>query len=203
MKKMTIIVIALFFSTFAKAQTSYEIFEDIPITFYGLDFTHAKCVGSRKIPEANVIVNKYFKEWNDLFMVGRKRIDIGHPYKKHEVYYDTSVYQKNRNIDPSKLVVEIPYDFKRKEVEAYMEDYADPSKEGVGLIYMVESINTADKYLSIWVTFFNMKTGDIILTEPLRSKGHGRKFSFYWNDALVSLYEESAKDYKVWRKAFR
>jgi len=202
MKKIAFILL-LFVSTYSGAQTSYSIFEDIPITFYGLDFTHAKCVGSRKVPEATKIVNEYFVKWNDMFMVGKRKLDIGKPYKKHDVFYDTTTYQKNRSVDASKLIIEFPHEFTKKNVESFIEEYINQDKEGVGLIYLVEAINTTEKYLSVWVTFFKISTGEIILSEPVRSKGRGRKFSYYWNDAFIKLYEESGKEYKVWRKIYR
>lgn len=202
MKKLIIITLLLM-TNIAWAQTASDIFETKNMTFYGLDFTKSRCIGVQEFPSAQDMAFDYFNKWNDMFLVGKNKIKIGAPYKKKNVEYENVVYQRNRGILLDELITDNPYHLKRSSIVDYMEEYADESKTGIGMIYIVEAINANEKYLSIWITFFNMKTGEVLITEPVRSKGKGRKFDDYWYNAFVKLYEGSADDYKAWKKTYK
>lgn len=184
------------------SQTKSDIFNYKSITFYGLDFSDAKCIGPAQFPGGDEMVNVYFQQWNDLFMTGKKRIKIGSPYKKKEVSYDTAVFEFNHQIDPSLLIIDNPYTLKKSKIEGIIEKYADKTKAGIGLVYVIEALNAKEEYLSVWITFFNQSTGEVLLTEPARSVGKGKEIYEYWKVAFIKLYASSENDYKNWKKLY-
>lgn len=202
MKKILIPLILLF-GLGVYSQTTSEIFEYKSMTFYGLDFTSAKCIGISEFPSGQELIDTYFQDWNDVFMVGRKRIKIGKPYKKNKVEYDTMVFEYNRQINPEELIISGSYFLKKSDIPAIAEKYADKEKTGIGMVYIVEALNADDRYISVWITFFKNSTGEVLLTEPLRAKGKGKRIEEHWLVALLRLYEESAYDYKTWSKIYR
>lgn len=184
------------------SQTTSEIFDYKAVTFYGLDFTAAKCIGIAEFPGGEEMITNYFPAWNDLFMVGKKRIRIGKPYKKKEVEYDTLIYALNREIDPGDLIVDGSYSLKKSQIDKLTKKFADTEKAGIGLVYIVESLNANADYASIWITFFRNSDGTLLLAEPIRSSGKGKIFGEYWENAILRIYIESALEYKTWYKLY-
>lgn len=202
MKKFLILFITLI-SYLGFSQTTSEIFDYKVMTFYGLDFTSARCIGITEFPASNEMINFYFQEWNDLFMDQDNKYKIGKPYKKKKVDYDTMVFALNREINPDKLIIDKSYTLKKSEINDITKKYAKADKTGIGMVYIVEALNANAEYLSIWITFFQNSTGKVLLTEPLRRKGKGRRFGDYWEKAFIKLYMDSAYDYKAWSKIYK
>lgn len=202
MKKLFILVLTLT-GLSVSSQTTADIFDYKGITFYGLDFTEAKCIGVSEFPAAQELTDYYFQTWNDVFMVGKKRLNIGKPYKKKQVVYDTMIFALNREMGTDDLIIDGSYSLKKSDIPDFTLKFADSKNPGIGLVYIVESLNANSEYLSVWITFFNNSTGEVLLTEPIRSKGKGRRFGDYWQDAFIRLYVNSAYDYKTWSKIYR
>lgn len=202
MKKI-LIFIFLLSASFAWAQEKINIFETKTMTFYGLDFTHAKFIGTKKLPNPEDLVHKYYPQWYNMFMADESDVEIGGSYKKKEVFYDTMIYSRNAKIDTKTIITDQEYSLNRSDINEYLLSYAIPNKSGLGMVYLVEALNASEKHLSIWITFFDIKTGEVLLTEPIRAKGNGRKFKYWWKNAFLELFDDSSKDYKAWKKIYK
>ncbi len=202
MKKILILFLTIT-SFHVFSQTTSEVFDYKGVTFYGLDFTAAKCIGATEFPSGKEMIHDYFTAWNDLFMVGKRRIKIGKPYKKKDVEYDTLIYALNREINPDDLIIDDPYSLKKSQIVKMTKKFADTDKAGIGLVYIVESLNATSDYASIWIAFFRNSDGAVLIAEPIRSSGKGKIFSEYWESAIYRIYIESALEYKTWYKLYR
>lgn len=201
MKKILVLILTIF-SIQVFSQTASDVFDYKAMTFYGLDFTQARCIGSTEFPSGEEMKDVYFEEWNKLFM-DEDLIRIGKPYKKKKVEYDSLILNYNREINPDDIVIDGSYSFKKSDIDKFTEKFTDSEKAGIGMVYLVEALNANEKYLSLWVIFFNNSTGEVLISEPLRSKGKGRKFEDYWYNAFIKLYMESAYDYKAWSRIYK
>jgi len=202
MRKL-VFILFLMSSVITWAQTKSELFNTAEIHFYGLDFTSAKYVAHKKLPDPLELVERYYREWNDMYLDEHDGFDMKRPFKKDFVYYDTTVYARNAMISSVDIIVTEPVSLELKDVRTYVKTYADKSKKGYGAVYIVESLNASDKYLSAWVTFFDVKTGDLIFSEPIRIKANGRNFYLLWHAAFDELYLETKDSYKKWRKMYK
>jgi len=202
MKKIFLIVFLLS-TVLGWTQTKSELFQSEKIRFYGLDFTFAKFVVHKKVPDSSILVHRYYKEWNDMYLDDRKGFDMRRPLKKKKVSYDTATYSINAQINPEDIIVYEGSNLELKQIRKYIKNYSDFSKNGFGMVYIVESMNSKDKYLSAWLTFFDLKTGDLLFAEPIRVKAKGRNFTLLWASAFDELYLESKNSYKVWYKLYK
>lgn len=196
-------IIFLFISVSGWTQTKSELFHSEKISFYGLDFTFAKFVAHKKLPNPEELLNRYYTEWNHMYLDEYDGYDMRRPFKKKYVYYDTLVYSINAQINPADILAKEAVDLELKQIREHIKSYSDLSKEGFGMVYIVESINASDKYLSAWLTFFDLKTGDLVFSEPIRVKAKGRNFKFLWESAFDELYLESKDSYRVWYKMYK
>lgn len=201
MKKI-LFILFISITSFTWAQTSSFVFETKEMTFYGLDFSLAKCIGEKKMPVPEELIDGYFPFWNSLFL-GERGLKIGKPYKKKNVYYDTTTFAINKEIETNGLISTEPHLLDKTKVTEYVSRYADFSKNGLGMVYIVEALNSKEKYASVWITFFDIKTGKVLIAEPLRAKGKGRKYIDWYKNAFIKIYDESAKEYKAWKKAYK
>jgi hypothetical protein len=202
MKKIFLIVFLLS-TILGWTQVKSELFQSEKIIFYGLDFTYAKFVVHKKIPDSTELVHRYFSEWNYMYLDERDGFDMRRPLKKKLVLYDTVTYSINAQINPDDVMVNEATNLELKQIRKYIKNYSDFSKEGYGMVYMVESLNAKDKYLSAWLTFFDLKTGELLFSEPIRVKAKGRNFTLLWASAFDELYLESKNSYRVWYKMYK
>ncbi|MCK5775766.1 MAG: hypothetical protein KAH25_06315 [Bacteroidales bacterium] len=202
MKKL-LLILFLIPSVLSWSQTKSELFNSTEINFYGLDFTFAKYVAHKKLPDPLEIVERYYREWNNMYLDEYDGYDMTRPFKKDFVYYDTLVYGRNAMVSSVDLLVEKPESLDMKAIRSYIETYADKSKTGFGAVYIIESLNASDKYLSAWLTFFDVKTGDLVFSEPIRVRANGRNFHLLWHTAFDELYIETKDNYRIWRKMYK
>lgn len=202
MKKI-LIVLLIASSLFSFSQSVSNVFEYKAVTFFGLDFTHTKCIGLGEFPGGAEMVNYYYPTWNQMFSEGNKSNPIGAPYKKKIVEYDTAVYEMNRMVAMDEIIQAASFSFKKSQIEGFVEKYASSEKAGLGLVYMVEALNATNEYASIWIVFFDIGTGKILISEPARAEGKGRKFEDLWTSAILRIYDNSSDDYKTWKKLYR
>lgn len=201
MKKILIIFL-IASSFFSFSQSVSDVFEYKAMTFFGLDFTHTKCVGLGEFPGGAEMVNYYYPTWNQMFSEGRKNIPIGAPYKKKRVEYDTAVYEMNRMIPTGEIIQAQNFNLKKSQIEGFIEKYSSSEKAGLGLVYLVEALNATDEYASIWIVFFDIGSGEVLISEPCRAEGKGRKFEDLWTSAILRIYDNSRNDYKTWKKLY-
>lgn len=201
MKKVLVIFLVIF-SQIAWSQTVQDVFSFKNITFYGFDFSNSKCIGMEDFPGAQEMITTYIPNWNYNWMLSKRKVKIGIPYKKKKVEYDTLVYARNRSIQPDDFIVNESHSFKKSQIQGFIDDYANKEKYGIGLVYLVESLNAKDEYASIWITFFDLASGKVLLTEPTRAEGKGKEFEEYWMTAFLKIYDNSADEYKTWEKLY-
>jgi len=196
-------ILFLFGTLMLNAQTASDVFSAKELKFFGIDFTMAKFVGPQEYPPNEEIRDVYFRKWNDAYMKGSRRFNLERSYKKKHIYYDTSVYARNDQLPVENLISNTTYSIKRSDIELYVITYADITKTGIGFVYLVESLDAELRYLSVWVAFFNLQTGDILFTEPIRTKANGRNFDYFWTRSFKRMYENSSKDYSNWKKIYK
>jgi hypothetical protein len=98
MKKITLLLAALFVSVSLFAQSKSDIFDgDKEITWLGLDFSQLKFIGdAAQWKDAGEITNsqmrdKYFPGWNTLFINEKDRYKVADAVRRTEVSYAIDV----------------------------------------------------------------------------------------------------------------
>lgn len=46
------------------------------MTFYGLDFSNSKLIGSSTFVDPQTVKSKFYREWNDLMKIERKKYNV-------------------------------------------------------------------------------------------------------------------------------
>jgi len=184
--------------------TRSDIFKMSEITWYGLDFTHIKLIGPEGFTNPVQIQDIYFREINNLFKYEPDKYDLRKTFSKKVVNIDLEmIHERNRDIDPYQLVLETGerYSFDEEKVQEIVSDYEPDAREGIGVVFVMESFNKTQDMGYMWVTFFDIATGDILLTDKMRGKSGGFGWRNYWAKSVYNVLKEIEKSrYKTWSR---
>jgi hypothetical protein len=90
---------------------------------------------------------------------------------------------------------------KEEDVAAIIKGYDFQGLDGLGVMFNVESLNKLDQKAAIWVTFIDLKTKDVLLTERMIERAGGAGLRNYWARSFFDVIDRiKAKQFEAWRK---
>lgn len=189
----------------AKAQNIKDILnnKDQPITYYGIDFTRAVLIGDAN---ANVddIVARQFSGINDLMIKEADKYDISGALRRNEVPSNLDlVAKRNEKVNPDKLLSSNTEDFNHlveADIKTVIKNFNISGKKGTGLLFIVDALNKPGKKMSAWVTFFDIATRRVLLTERLEGEvGMAFNFRNYWAAGFKNIIKKiDDRKFKQW-----
>lgn len=206
---MTVFSIAVFFIASIQAQSTKDVFDrNSKIVFLGLDFTKVKIIGE-PLSKTNDIVDKQFTLINQKFVNERKKFDLNKVFNKPNLSTAIGMVNKrNEAIDPDQLLSEDSDDYQRldkKDIENLVKNFDYDGKSGTGLLFVVEGYNKTQKEISVYVTYINMDTKTVILTERVTGAlTAGFTYANYWLSGFKSLMDNiEKKEFKAWKSKYK
>jgi hypothetical protein len=189
----------------SNAQTVNDIFSasDPKITMCGVDFTHVKIIGEN---DALTIRNVYFSAINTLLMTEQEKYNLRTALRKGYVEYNLDeVYNHNmnRNIETMLLysnnIPPIPYDT----IKQIIKGYKFPEKTGVGLMFIMETMDKPGAVSLMHVVFFNMATKDILMAEKMSGTVGGFGFRNFYARSIYNVINEIRDvKYDQWKRQY-
>lgn len=198
---LIVFYLTLSFQINAQLNTS-DIFEVNEVTWYGLDFSNARLIGAIGFKDPEKIKNYYFDAWNSLIIYEPNKYKLDKFFHKDIVkHYLGIVTERNTLPNLDELVIETEYSFGTEKVMQIISEYDSGEKEGIGLVFIVESLNKYEEKAIIWVTFFDIKTKQVLLTKKLAGKAGGYGFRNFWAGAyhrvMKSAYKSIQTEHKI------
>ena len=192
----------------AQAQRRSDIFKkDVPITWLGLDLTKTKLIGDRERYGSESDMRRLAEAWNDIFTKEPEKFNVARAVDRTEVKNAIEITKDhNQQLDIMSEYTDDKNQFthmKLSDVDEIVADYDFSGLEGIGLMFVVESFSKLNGKAAVWVTFINLQTKDVLLTEQLMGDPGGAGLRNYWANACYSILEKmKKKDFERWRKAF-
>lgn len=212
MKKLNSLLLVFFFAGQLCAQSPKEIFLSSEITWFGLDFSNAKFLGSfttfddKGQKTGQQIRDEYFPGWNYLITKESEKYNFKIAYKKSLVSYDLEVVkQRNSAVNPDEIFSDKPEaknHLKSEDIAKIIKEYKT-DKTGTGLVYIIDNFDKAGEEGVMWVTFFDMATKTVLLTERFADAPRGFGIKNYWARTILGVIEQSGKKYKSWEKQYK
>lgn len=209
MKKLILILLSVVtFSVFSQ-NTIKEVFTSNTIVWYGLNFSKAKMIGqfdqAMGAGEASGsdLKNKWIPAWNSIILTEPKNFKIKEAFQKDEVFYDITSNEKlNANINSEELMTFNSYKFDndQKIVKDVVAKLKGEKAEGIGVTFIVESFNKSLDEAVFYVTVFDIKTKNILITERIVGKPVGIGLRNFWAGAVKHVIKQITTDYyKIWK----
>lgn len=188
-----------------KAQNIKTILTDkeSSITFYGIDFTKAILIGDANANPTD-IVSRQFTGLNDLMVNEADKYDIAGALRRAEIPSNLSIVaKKNEKANPDKLLSANTEDYNHlteADINSIVRGYNITEKSGTGLLFITDAMSKPKKAISVWITFFDIKSKKVLLTERLEGTvGMGFSFRNYWATGFKKIIDAiKSKKYKEW-----
>ena len=208
-RKLAVLLLsALTLNGILSAQTLKDLFSNsaTPVLYLGIDFTKFKV-----IDEPNAIAtdirNRQYEGINDLIINEAKKYDIQSALHRDNMDHDINgVRERNSKANAEDIISTNTADFhrfKESDVEAIVRNSNFSGKKGIGLLFVAEAMSKSDKAIAVWVTFIDLSSKKILMTERLEGKLAGFGFRNYVGGGIKSVIDQiEKKKYKEWKEKY-
>ena len=206
MKLLKSIVLVIVSSSTAFGQSKSDVFkEDVPVTWLGLDFTQTKLIGDREKFGSESDVRHLLDAWNDLIVKEPDKYDIAKAIDRKKVENAIDVTKEhNAELDVMSMFSDDVKDYihvKVSDVEEIIGGYDFKGKNGIGLMFVVESFNKLNEEGSIWVTFISMDSKEVLFSERMTAPPKGFGMRNFWAGCIYTILTKmEKKEFEMWRK---
>jgi hypothetical protein len=177
------------------------------VVFLGLDFTQAKYVGSMGFTDPGAIQNQHIVSWNNLIEMEPKKFSLQKAFNLKDDQYVSKVadmVKYNKSVNVAENITETEHTITEDQVKKSVAKYALSENDGVGIVYVVESLSKTAERMSVWVTFIDLRTKKVLYTERVEGKAGGFGFRNYWAGAVYKINQEiDSKLYTKWSKSYK
>lgn len=195
-------------SPFLHGQNVNAIFEEAtPLAWLGLDFTSAHFIGDGDKFSADQAIYDLMEKLNVLMIAEESKYSIGKTFKKTTVINTTDIAtKKNKRLDVSSMLSDSPEDFKHLTtdlINEIVQQYDFEGKDGIGVMFNIESFDKLSQRGSIWITFIDMPAKKVLLTEQLSARPMGFGIRNYWAGCIHSIMQKiQYGKFKDWKKKY-
>jgi len=202
MKKLILLFLFTGSSVFAQINKSMIFGDDL--VWYGIDYSKAKFIGDFQ-PEQ---LKSTMYAWNIVVVNEANKYDVAKSFQKKNVYNDLApVLKHNKEIDENQAISINQYKFDNADetVASIISSYTGGEKtEGLGLVFIVESYDKPRTKAIYYLTFFDIKTKQIIYSEKI-SEGPPSGFGLrnYWASTIFKVMKDVEQyKYASWKFKF-
>jgi hypothetical protein len=188
-------VLMLFVTISTSAQTPEEILQgNLPTTFIGLDFS--ECKGVLLGCTSAEIVENHIPAINKLLIDQPNKFDLNKSFTKTKIITDISETNKvNSTINSDSFQVASINKIKpldENKLSEMIKKYDLLSKNGVGLVYIVESLDKTKNIATYHLVFFSIPDRKIIMNQKYESKAGGFGIRNFWAGSFYSIIKFNA-----------
>jgi hypothetical protein len=188
--------------------TKADIFDTSkPITWLGIDFSQTKIIGTaNQWGDKGAITNAELRDtytvaWNELFINEQKKYDVAKAVHRATVKYDIDIALKanQASLAQKDFFTNSPSDFKtltEASIAALVKNYDFKNDDGIGLIFFVEGMSKGTDSMGVWVTFVDIKTKTVLLTDYQTEKPGGFGFRNYWAKPFYTILKNMDSNFK-------
>ncbi len=207
MKNFGLLFIAVLFSVSSFSQDMSLVFQTQSATWFGLDFSEAYFIGKEGFTNPQDIKDRYFDSWNMLIKNEYDKYDIGKYFQKEKVEFSLdNVTARNKEVNIYDRVIDDNgkmLHLDEGKVQQIIGDYELGNEEhGLGIVFIVESFSKTSEIANYFVTFFDIDSKRVLLTERLDGKAGGFGVRNYWAKTYSSVFKAVPKKYKTWENKY-
>lgn len=202
MKKLTFLLVAMAGAMATYAQDAKTIFNSDEIVWFGLDFTKARLIGVND-EKPDVIVKDYLEAWNQPMLYERDKFPIEGTFRKVTAKFDPDVIQTvNKKATKATLFDDNEAIITTAAIQEAVKEYPmGAKKQGLGLVFFIESFNKKKKLATAHVVFFDIASHKVLLTKRVTAEPGGGGLKYYWSNSVSHMFKSISDSlYDVWKK---
>ena len=205
--KITLLIVILIgLSSQLFAQQKRDIFDPkIKMTWLGLDFTEAKIIGDAEKFQSESDTRKLIMAWNNLMINEAEKFDVGKALQRAplpQAIPITIAHNEQLNIAGMMENTGLLH-LTKEDVSRIVASYDFGSQSGLGVIFIVETFSKLDLQGLVWVTFINMDSKEVLLTDRYTGKPGGFGLRNYWAGCIYNILKQVKTNYEKAKKKYQ
>jgi hypothetical protein len=167
--------------------TKDDVYYAKEITVYGVDFSNAVIIHESEEHIA-MLENDYYFTINNLFFL-QKFNDLKKVMKNKLKGNEEFTQERNKNLEKKYTIYDLSI------IQKIISEYNTPEKEGIGLVFIVKSLDKPNKKVELFPTFFNIETKQVIWTFKVEGRGGKYGLEIYWSEKMVNAIDNFIEAY--------
>lgn len=204
----TLFILMLIAPSLVAQTTSRDVFDpNTKVTWLGLDFTEAKFLGDRERYGSESDMRKLLEAWNNFFIVEADKYNIAACIERTKVEKEISVTgDHNGELDVLAMYSDSEKDYlhlSRERVSEIVSSYDFKGLSGIGLMFNIESFSKIHVEGSMWVTFIDLGSKEVLFTERMFAPPGGFGVKNYWAGSINNVMGKIKKtEFKMWKMKY-
>lgn len=192
MKKL--ILMSLVLCSVVAYSQSYDLKTVNSVKFFGVDYSHVKVFGAEESPTQFQIA---FQRINELFLAEADKYDMSKLIKKKVYAISTEeVNSQIEKMDLSNLMTgEKRPSMDQDQIQATLNELPIAPEEGVGVIFIAQTLNKPEGMGYYYLVFFDMQNKDIIYSIPKAGKAGGFGLRNFWANTIYQIIKSGKITY--------
>ena len=159
---------------------SGDVFFREDLVYYGYDLTYLRLSNPDKIGQSSRLIQDYFNEWNKVF---NDNVGIGELKKwmdKPYMLMGTPIFQNYYKRDFNNFVEYGNFCISFDDLQSIVNSYVLNETQGIGMVINLVNFNKDREFSMQWVTFFDIKTREIIYAVLTTGNAGGGGMVGHW-----------------------
>lgn len=180
-----------------KEYTLHDLFTDMEVTWYGIDYTRAEMVGTFGDKD----LHDYFQGWNKLMLVEKEKYNVAAALQRSKVNFDTaSVSKLNASSTPNIRFVQTDSTLRKVDIAQMVTAYEGSKSEGIGVVFIAERYNKTKKQGTHIAVVFDIASKKVLISQRYTAAPDGIGVRNYWAPTIRAAIKLLASNYKKWKK---
>lgn len=186
------------------AQNTQRILDADEIVWFGVDFTQVKCIGyPEQFSDMYKIQSTHFNAINKLFVLEADKYNLKQAFKKKNIIFQVdSTFSRNENFDIQNIIQITPYTITDAQISDVVKNNTSSSENKLGLVFIAEALDKVNTKESIIITFFDIATGEVLLSHKYVATPKGIGFRNYWASGYYQLLINARSKLKSWIRKY-
>ena len=159
--------------------------------YYGIDLSHVRVSDVKKISKSREYSTVYPAAW--VAFVEKELPPMGYvkpALDKGGFFYIPGEVQNNTQKVSPDFIIGVSYSFPIDTVIKSVKSYNLSRKSGVGLVIVVENFNKNTETATSWITFFDIKTREILWAVQASGNCKHLGYTAHWGSGIVDGFED-------------
>ncbi len=158
--------------------------------YYGIDLSHVRVTDGSKITRSLKYSQVYPSAW--VGFVEKELSPYGYiqPALKKKVFYyvPDEVQHHTQQVSPN-FIIGVNYSFPADTVIKAVKSYKLGRTSGIGLVIIPENFNKNTESASSWVTFFDIRTREVLWTVKVSGACSHLGYTAHWGTGIVEGFQ--------------
>ncbi|MCB2196467.1 MAG: hypothetical protein KQH79_11455 [Bacteroidetes bacterium] len=163
-----------------------KVFDSNNVIYYGVDMSMVKLTNPMKIGQDDFI-RHYLYAWVSTF---EKELPpekyISKWLKKEGFTFEPDDVQKRTELVDKKWIIRESYSFSIEQLKEIIQSYELQQDNGLGFVINAENFNKSHEYMTLYYTFFDIKSRKILWTTKIKGVPGGWGMNGFWSNGLTN-----------------